>query len=117
MRLNDIYEANEIVIDRVFVLCMSDVPHSKCRMIVFDYKSSCVFQGPNFPAGFGRLHVNLCWSQREEFHSLSLSLVPWIISALSLFLQPLALPAPPLPPVVSSCSYPTYLFGYISKML
>lgn len=32
----------------------------------------------------------------------------------SLVLPP---PALPLPPVVSSCSRPTYLFGYISKML
>lgn len=42
---------------------------------------------------------------------------PTLDNLCSFSLQPLPLPAPPLPLVVSSCPYPTYLFGYISKML
>lgn len=55
--------------------------------------------------------------ERLEFLSLSPSFPLRIISTPFLILQPLALPAPPLPLVMSSCLSPTYLFCYISKML
>lgn len=111
MRLDDIYKAVRMVIDCVFVLCLLATLIFSFLSLIPDSKSFEQRSRTSSGVVCG-LHGNLCRIHREEFHFFSRP--SFLHPSPS---PPLAPPALPLPPVVSSCSRPTYLFGYISKML
>lgn len=112
MRLDDIYKAIQMVIDCVFVLCIRATLIFSFLSLIPDSKS--FEQRSRTSSG---VVCGITWKPLPELPR-GISLFLSSLLPPPLFLPPYSRqPALPLPPVVSSCSRPTYLFGYISKML